>query len=82
MDDNDRQEMLAQLEHLKSLAEDAYGDMYETGSPSGAAACYSEARVCYRDAIRLAGELGLPAEAEALGRELTRLEAAFRSQFG
>lgn len=82
MDDIDRQELMAQLEHLKSLAEDAYGDMYETGSASGAAACYSEARTCYRDAIRLAGELGLPEEAELLEGELTRLGAAFRSQFG
>jgi hypothetical protein len=82
MNDNDRQELLAQLEHLKSLAERAYGDMYETGSASGAAACYSEARVCYRDAIRVAAELDLPHEAETLNQQMGLLAAAFRGQFG
>jgi hypothetical protein len=82
MNDDDRQESLAQLEHLKSLAERAYGDMYETGSASGAAACYSEARVCYRDAIRLAVELGLAQEAEKLNRQMDLLASAFRGQFG
>ena len=35
---------LAQLAHLKSMGEKAYDDMYEAHSPSGATACYSDAK--------------------------------------
>jgi hypothetical protein len=79
--DDDRQELLAQMEHLKSLAEKSYGDMYETGSPSGATGCYSEAKECYYDAIRLARELGLDDEAAALVKRLEHIKEVFRGQF-
>jgi len=82
MNESDRQEFLAQLEHLKSLAERAYGDMYETGSASGASACYREACFCYRDAIRLATELGLTQEAERLNLQMELLGSSFHGQFG
>lgn len=80
-DDADREELLAQLEHLKSLAETAYGDMYEAGGPSGATGCYSEAKECLCDAIHLALQLGLNAEAETLQQRLEHIKAVFRSQF-
>jgi hypothetical protein len=80
-DQDDREELLAQLEHLKSLAEKAYGDMYETGSPSGATACYSEAKECLHDAIRVATQLGLGEQVDDLNHRLDHIKAVFRSQF-
>jgi hypothetical protein len=80
-DDGDRYELQAQLEHLKSLGENAYSDMYDASSPSGAAGCYSEAKECFYDAIGLAERLGLPEEAAALQERLDHIKAVFRSQF-
>ena len=78
----DREEMLAQMEHLVGLAERAYGDMFETGSPSGASGCYSEARACLSDAIHLAVELHREDRVAALRHRLLEIQAVFRSQFG
>ncbi|MDR3792015.1 MAG: hypothetical protein P4L03_01420 [Terracidiphilus sp.] len=80
--DPDHIELLAQLDHLRSLAEKAYRDMYEAGSPSAAAACYGGARDCFCDAIGLADRLGLPGEATAMRQRLDHIESVFRSQFG
>ena len=79
--DTDRDAMLQQLEHLKALGEKAYDDMYEAHSPSGATACYSDAKECYYDAIGLARRLGLDEEVEALTKRLEHIKAVFRSQF-
>ena len=80
-DDPDRQELLAQLDHLRFLAEKAYADMYETGSPGGATACYSDARECYCDAISLAERLGLADEATRMRQRLDHIQSVFRGQF-
>jgi hypothetical protein len=76
-----RKAQLAQLERLKALGEKAYDDMYEAHSPSGATACYSDAKECFYDAIGLANSLGLKDEAEALSKRLAHIKAVFRSQF-
>ncbi|MGO8935261.1 MAG: hypothetical protein ACLPLZ_01585 [Terracidiphilus sp.] len=72
---------LEQLAHLKSMGEKAYDDMYEAHSPSGATACYSDAKECYYDAIGLANRLGLKKESDALSARLAHIKAVFRSQF-
>jgi hypothetical protein len=79
--DGDRHELLDQLEHLKSLGEKAYSDMYESSGPGGASGCYSEAKECYYDAIRVANLLGLTEQAEALSQRLDHIKAVFRGQF-
>ncbi len=80
-DQTEREAQLEQLKHLKAMGEKAYDDMYEAHSPSGATACYSDAKECFYDAIRLAGRLGLKEEAEALSERLAHIKAVFRSQF-
>jgi hypothetical protein len=72
---------LEQLAHLKAMGEKAYDDMYEAHSPSGATACYSDAKECYYDAIGLANRLGLKEESEELSARLAHIKAVFRSQF-
>jgi hypothetical protein len=80
-DDQERQQQLAQLEHLKKLGEKAYDDMYEAHSSRGATACYSDAKECYYDAIGLARRMGLEEETAALEKRLAHIKAVFRSQF-
>ena len=80
-DDAGRQHQLAHLEYLKAMGEKAYDDMYEAHSPSGATACYSDAKECYYDAIGLANRLGLKEESEALSARLAHIKAVFRGQF-
>jgi hypothetical protein len=80
-DDRERQQKMAQLEHLKKLGEKSYDDMYEAHSPSAATACYSDAKECFYDAIGLAGQLGLTDEREALSKRLQHIKDVFRSQF-
>ncbi len=79
-DDAERQAALEQLAHLKAMGEKAYDDMYEAHSPSGATACYSDAKECYYDAIGLARRLGLEEEVAALEKRLAHIKAVFRSQ--
>jgi hypothetical protein len=80
-DDAERKAGLKQLEHLKAMGERAYDDMYEAHSPSGATACYSDAKECFYDAIGLANRLGLKEEADSLNKRLTHIKALFCSQF-
>lgn len=77
----DRQAKLGFLALCKQIGEKAYDDMYEAHSPSGATACYSDAKEAYYDGIRLAQELGLTDEVEALHKRLAHIKAVFRSQF-
>jgi len=73
------------LRFFEAQAEAAYAAMYDSDSPSGAAARYSDAKEALHDAIGLAGRLG---QAETKHRLKHRLEvrlahikAVFRSQF-
>ena len=80
-DDQERQQQLAQLEHLKKLGEQYYDDMYEAHSFRDANACYRDAKDYFYDAIALAGQLELKEEAEALSKRLDHIKAVYRSQF-
>jgi hypothetical protein len=55
--------------------------MYEAHSFGDSDVCYSNAKEFFYDAIRLAGELDLKDEADALSRRLLHIKAVFRSQF-
>ena len=79
--DQERQEKLEQLEHLKKLGEKYYDDMYEAHSQRDASICYSDAKECFYDAIGLAERLGLKEEHDALCARLAHIKAVFRSQF-
>jgi hypothetical protein len=81
MTEEERQAKMASLANCKQFAEKAYDDMYEEHSSSGARGCYSDAKEAFYDAIRLAEELGLLEEAEALRKRLEHVKAVFRSQF-
>lgn len=80
-DEVERAAQLEQLARIKALGEKYYDDMYEAHSSSGAAACYSDAKECFYDAIGLARRLGLEEEVTALEKRLAHIKAVFRSQF-
>jgi hypothetical protein len=71
--------MRDRLRQLNALGEKYYDQMYE--SRHGANGCYSSAKDAFYDAIGLANELGMKAEAEALSQKLAHIKAVFRSQF-
>ena len=80
-DETEREQQLAQLEHLKKLGEMHYDNMYEAHSQRDASICYSDTKDCFWDAIGLAERLGLKEEAAALSARLAHIKAVFRSQF-
>lgn len=81
MDDQERESKLASLARRKSMGEKAYDEMYEAHSFSQANGCYSDAKESFYDAIGLADELGLTADAESLKKRLEHIKQVFRSQF-
>lgn len=70
------------LQQLIDNAEKAYDGMYEVHDPSGATACYSDAKESLHDAIALATRLGHVEKAAQLTERLDHIKAVFRSQFG
>jgi hypothetical protein len=80
-DDEERQQMLAELERFKAAGEKDYDDLYEARSSSERTSCYSGAKENFHDAISLARRLGLEDEAEGLTKRLMHIKAVFRSQF-
>ncbi len=81
-DETERKSQLEQLDRLKAMGEKAYDDMYEAPHfPSGATACYSDAKECFYDAIGLARRLGMEEEVSALEKRLAHIKAVFRGQF-
>ena len=66
---------------LEALAERAYDEMYETHNQSAAAACYSEAKECFREAIAVAQRIGALDDVARLEARLAHVKAVFRSQF-
>ena len=81
MTDEEREAKLASLVRLKNLGEKAYDDMYEAHSFSQSSVHYSDAKEFFYDAIRLAGELGMTEEADALGKRLAHIKEGFRRFF-
>jgi len=78
---DERAQKLEALARLKEAGERAYDQIYEAHSSSAATAWYSDTKENFHDAIGLASELGLSAEAEALRQRLAHIKAVFRSQF-
>ena len=81
MNEEERSAKLASLTHCKTMGEKAYDDMYEAHSFRDANDCYRDAKDFFYEAIRLAGELGLTDEGEALSKRLEHIKGVFRSQF-
>ena len=81
MNEEERQVKLANLAHCKECGEKAYDDMYEVHSFRDATVCYSDAKEFFREAIRLADELGLTSEVDLLNKRLEHIKAVYRSQF-
>jgi len=77
----DSSEKLAQLSECERQGEQAYDQMYEEHSFSGAMACYSEAKESFYEAIRRAEELGMREKADALRARLEHIKAVYRKQF-
>ena len=71
----------APLALLELRGEDAYSRMYDTHGNTAAAACYSEAKDFFTDAIARARTLGRTADVERLQARLAHIKAVFRSQF-
>lgn len=81
MTEEERQQKLDQLAACERFGEEAYDQMYEEHSSSGATGRYSDAKEAFYDAIRVAQELGLTEKVEALEKRLAHIKAVFRSQF-
>lgn len=76
---SEREIKMDQLRGCTAVGEKAYDQMYEThGSPTG---LYSDTKEAFYDAIRIANDLGLTQEADALSKRLAHIKAVFRSQF-
>jgi hypothetical protein len=69
------------LAWFEQQAEAAYAQMYDAGSPSAAAACYSDAKEALYSAIGLARQLADEDSARRLEARLAHIKAVFRSQF-
>jgi hypothetical protein len=81
MHEEERETMLVNLAHCKTMGEKAYDDMYDAHSFRDAGDCYRDAKDFFYEAISLAGQLGLTGEKEALKERLAHIKAVFRSQF-
>lgn len=79
MDDGEAR--AAHLATCKTKGEAAYDRMYEVHSFREANDCYRDAKEWFEEAIKLAGELGLVDEQQALLKRLAHIRAVFRSQF-
>jgi hypothetical protein len=71
----------ARMRELEALAESAYDAMYDTHDKSGAAACYSDAKEGFREAIATARRIGAVDDVARLQARLAHVKAVFRSQF-
>jgi hypothetical protein len=69
---------LKEIAEYEALAEKAYGEMYDSRSP---AACYSDLKDYFAQAISAAERFGLNAEAKRLSKRLDHCKQVYRNQF-
>jgi hypothetical protein len=62
----------------EALAEKAYAEMYDSRSP---AACYSDLKDYFSQAIGIAERFGLDMEAKRLSKRLNHCRQVYRNQF-
>ena len=74
-------EMQERLRFLEAKAEEAYERMYEARIGADLAACYSDAKEFFHDAIAMARRLGLSRDAARLSARLEEINTVFRRQF-
>ena len=76
-----RDAKLETLARLKAMGEKAYEDMYEADTQWDVNNFYREAKDHFYDAMQMARELGLAAEAQSLADRLHHIREVYRSQF-
>jgi len=76
-----RDAKLVTLARLKAMGEKAHEDMYEAETEWDVSNFYRVAKDCFYDAMQMARELGLPAEAQALAERLHHIREEYRNQF-
>jgi hypothetical protein len=69
---------LKEISEYEALAEKAYDEMYDSRSP---AACYSDLKDYFAQAIGAAERFGLVEEAKRLSARLDHCKQVYRSQF-
>jgi hypothetical protein len=69
---------LKEIAGYEALAEKAYAEMYDSSSP---AACYSNLKDYFAQAIGAAERFGLNTEAKRLSKRLDHCRQVYRNQF-
>jgi hypothetical protein len=69
---------LREIAGYEALAEKAYAEMYDSRSP---AACYSDLKDYFAQAIGIAERFGLEIEAKRLSKRLNHCRQVYRNQF-
>jgi hypothetical protein len=69
---------LKEIAGYEALAEKAYAEMYDSRSP---AACYSDLKDYFAQAIGAAERFGLNTEAKRLSKRLDHCRQVYRNQF-
>ena len=69
-----------QMADFEARAEKTYGAMYDA-APHNVKDCYDDASLYLSNAIKLAGKLGLTAEAERLAARSVHIDNVYNSQF-
>jgi hypothetical protein len=69
---------LKEIAGYEALAEKAYAEMYDSRSP---AACYSDLKDYFAQAIGVAKRFGLEMEAKRLSKRLNHCRQVYRNQF-
>ncbi len=78
---SDRRIKMAEFAHLRDLGEKAYDEMFEAPSFSAAGTCFGKARDSFNEAIRLANELGLAKEVDAIAKRIEHIKSVYSHQF-
>ena len=81
MEETERQAKIKQIAQLRRRGEKAYDDMYEAHGFRDSDDRYWEAKDCFYDASRVAGELELKDEVDSLVNRLQHIKEVFRGQF-
>jgi hypothetical protein len=69
---------IKEIAGYEALAEKAYAEMYDSRSP---AACYSDLKDYFAQAIGAAERFGLDIEARRLNKRLNHCKQVYRNQF-
>ena len=74
-------ELLKRLRFFEAEAEKAYDRMYDARPGAELAACYSDVKEAFHEAIAFARRLKLERETDRLEKRLAEIKTIFRRQF-